>query len=381
MNIESQINYPRKESTDLANMPWTKPVAGEDFYNQRIAERLAFSAKTKENYDRYLRWKQAGDFSKEIDFVPIAGHISPISRCNFRCTMCSVADFESGKRCEDMGIELFEKRLDELFGLIQISLVGLSELFLLHDSLEHMLKMCRDRKIWTNIATNGSLLHQRNWIEKLAGLNLDEIVVSIDGVTKNTFESIRVGSNFKRVCDNAKNLNNQFDLAGIRPKRTKMQTVLQAKNRNELYDFIPLARDLGFSAISFETEPFDWGSVIWRKKNSSVTGILKSDEINALVSQGKDFEVEVGFVEIVQRYSTLPNEHSLCSWPFSKIFISSDDRVVPCCHISNPDHFEIGSGIGDDNSVIDVWNGEDYRGFRQSHISGNIPEACRSCYK
>ena len=160
-----------------------------------------------------------------------------------------------------------------------------------------------------------------------------------------------------------------------------MQTVLQAKNRNELYDFIPLARDLGFSAISFETEPFDWGSVIWRKKNSSVTGVLKSDEINALVSQGKDFEVEVGFVEIVQRYSTLPNEHSLCSWPFSKIFISSDDRVVPCCHISNPDHFEIGSGIGDDNSVIDVWNGEDYRGFRQSHISGNIPEACRSCYK
>lgn len=381
MNIESQINYPRKESTDLVNMPWNKPVAGEDFYNQRIAERLAFSAKTKENYDRYLRWKQAGDFSKEIDFVPIAGHISPISRCNFRCTMCSVADFKSGKRCEDMGIELFEKRLDELFGLIQISLVGLSELFLLHDSLEHMLKMCRDRKIWTNIATNGSLLHQRNWIEKLAGLNLDEIVVSIDGVTKNTFESIRVGSNFKRVCDNAKNLNNQFDLAGIRPKRTKMQTVLQAKNRNELYDFIPLARDLGFSAISFETEPFDWGSVIWRKKNSSVTGVLKSDEINALVSQGKDFEVEVGFVEIVQRYSTLPNEHSLCSWPFSKIFISSDDRVVPCCHISNPDHFEIGSGIGDDNSVIDVWNGEDYRGFRQSHISGNIPEACRSCYK
>ena len=381
MNIESQINYPRKHSTDLANMPWTKPVAGEGFYNQRIAERLAFSDRTNENYGRYLLWKNSGDFSKVIDFVPIAGHISPISRCNFKCTMCSVVDFKNGKRCEDMSIELFEKRLDELFGLIQISLVGLSELFLLHDSLEHMLKLCLDRKIWTNIATNGSLLHQRNWVERLADLNLDEIVVSIDGVTETTFESIRVGSNFKRVYDNAKNLNNQFDLAGVRPKRTKMQTVLQARNRHELYDFVPLARDLGFSAISFETEPFDWGSVIWRNKNSSISGILKSDEIDALVSQGKDFEVEVGFVEIVQRYSTLPNEHSLCSWPFSKIFVSSDDRVVPCCHISNPDHFEIGNGIGENKSVVDVWKSEDYHNFRQSHVSGNIPDACRSCYK
>ncbi len=381
MSTESQINYPQKESTVSAEMPWTKPVAGEDFYNQRVAERLAFSSKTEENYNRYLRWKKSGDYSKVVDFTPIAGHISPISRCNFKCTMCSVADFKNGKRCEDMSVELFEKRLDELFGLIQISLVGLSELLMLSDSLEHMLKLCRDRQIWTTIATNGSLLHQRNWIERLAHLNLDEIVVSIDGVTKTTFEAIRVGSNFKRVYDNTKNLNKQFDLAGIRPKRTKMQTVLQARNRHELYEFIPLARDLGFSAISFETEPFDWGSITWREKNSVITGILTSAEINALVKQGKDFEVEVGFVEIVQRYSTLPSEHSLCSWPFSKIFVSSDDRVVPCCHISNPDHFEIEHGIGENRSVVDVWFGDDYRSFRQNHISGNIPEACRSCYK
>jgi pyrroloquinoline quinone biosynthesis protein E len=378
---KSNLNYPRKDTLDLSKVPWAKPVAGEDFYNQRISERLAFSTKTKENYDKYQLWMRNRDFSSPIDFVPIAGHISPISRCNFKCTMCSVVDFKNGKRCEDMSIELFEKRLDELFGLIQISLVGLSELFMLHDSLEDMLKLCLDRKIWTNIATNGSLLHQRNWIERLADLNLDEIVVSIDGVTETTFESIRVGSNFKRVYGNAKNLNNQFDLAGVRPKRTKMQTVLQARNRHELFEFIPLARELGFSAINFETEPFDWGSVTWRVKNSKATEIFKSDELDALVSQGKEFGVEVGFVEIVQRYSALPNQRSLCSWPFSKIFISSDDRVVPCCHISNPDHFEIGNGIGENKSVVDVWNSEDYHNFRQSHVLGNIPDACRSCYK
>jgi len=374
------LDYPRKKYPDLTRI-WTKPVAGEDYYNQRISERLAYSAATKANYESYLRWKKNGDYSEAINFAPVIGNISPVSRCNFKCTMCSVVDFENGKRCEDMSIELFEKRLDELYGLVQISLVGLSELFLLHDSLEPMLRMCVDRKIWTHIATNGSLLHQRNWIERLIAINLDEISVSIDGVTPTTFEAIRVGSNFERVCTNAKSLNERFNHAEVQPKRTKMATVLQTKNLHELFEFIPLARDLGFTAISFSLEPFDWGSISWRKKNSQNTGILKVEEIDQLVSQGRDFEVEVGFVEVVQRYSTQAGNPSLCSWPFSKIFISSDDRVVPCCHISNPDHFEIGHGIGEDRSVADIWFSEDYNRFRQNHISGNIPEACRSCYK
>ena len=295
--------------------------------------------------------------------------------------MCSVTDFEDGKRCEDMSLDLFARRLDELTGLIQVSLVGLSELFMLHHSLEAMLRLCRDRKIWTYIATNGSLLHQRNWIERLIDIDLDEIVVSIDGVTAETFEAIRINSNFERVYKNAKTLNEKFNRAGVHPKRTKMQTVLQSRNKHELFDFIPLARDLGFTSIAFETEPFDWGSVSWREKNSLAFQILEPDKIERLVSQGQECGVEVGFVEIVQRYTAEPKISSLCPWPFSKIFISSDDRVVPCCHISNPDHFEIGKGIGETNSVSDVWFGEDYYQFRQAHISGNIPQACQSCYK
>ena len=381
MDAESNVDYPRKKTTDLTQVPWTKPVAGEDFYALRISERLTFSPIARENYEKYLSWKKRNDPSQIVNFSPIAGHISPISRCNFKCTMCSVTDFDDGKRCEDMSLDLFARRLVELSGLVQISLVGLSELFMLNHSLEAMLRLCREHKLWTIIATNGSLLHQRNWIERLIDINLDEIVVSIDGVTAETFEAIRIKSNFDRVYKNARSLNEKFNSAGVHPKRTKMQTVLQSRNRNELFDFIPLARDLGFTSIAFETEPFDWGSVSWREKNSLAFQILEPDKIERLVSQGQECGVEVGFVEIVQRYSTDPKDFSLCSWPFSKIFISSDDRVVPCCHISNPDHFEIGKGIGETNSVSDVWFGNEYEKFRQAHISGAIPDACSSCYK
>jgi pyrroloquinoline quinone biosynthesis protein E len=379
--VEQNIGYPKKKAADLSNVPWTKPAAGTDYYARRLTERLAFSEPTKANYEKYLIWKNSNDPKAEVDFTPIAGHISPNSQCNFKCTMCSVSDFERGKRCEDMSKEIFEKRLNQLPGLVEISLVGLSELFMMNESLEDMLRMCVERKLWTKISTNASLLHQRNWINRIVSLNLDEITISIDGTTKKVFESIRRKSNFEKVIQNSRSLNDALNNFGISPPRTKMVTVLQSENRDQLFDFIPFAKKLGFTSLAFETEPFDWGSASWRDKNSKVSQILEPENFVRLVNQGQEHGVEVGFVEIVQRFSTQPEDHALCSWPFSKIFISSDDRVVPCCHISNPDHFEIEHGIGENRSVVDVWFGDDYRSFRQNHISGNIPEACRSCYK
>ncbi len=375
------VSYPKKVSPKGEMLPLTLPSAGVDFYEQRIAERLSYSSVTKANYAKYLSWKSSNDPSIKIDFTPVGGVICPSSRCNFKCTMCAISDFEDGKRCEDMSLELFQKRLDDLSGLVSISLTGLSELFLLHNTLEPMLRLCLERKIWTNIATNGSLLHQRNWFERLVDINLDEIVVSIDGVTKETFESIRIKSNFERVRDNAINLNGAFDRAGVFPHRTKMHTVLQTKNLHELFDFVPFASELGFRAISLGTEAFDWGSSIWRNKNSQDSQIISYEEMWKLVDQGKKYGVTVGFVEITQRYTAERKISSLCSWPYSKIFISSDDRVVPCCHISNPDHFEIGKGLSDVISASDSWFSDEYQNFRDLHTAGNIPDACSSCYK
>jgi len=379
--MENSVNYPRKIWSKNFEIPWTTPVGGSEFYEKRITERFEFSPSSKSNYLKYLAWMEQGDKTVQIDFAPISGHVNPNSQCNFRCVMCSVSDFRNGKRCDDMSLELFEKRLDQLQTLIEISLTGLSELFMMHDGLEEMLRMCVSKKIWTKISTNGSLLHQRNWIERIVNLNLDEITISIDGVTKETFESIRRKSNFERVIKNTIELNEAFYKAGITPKRTKMVTVLQTTNWAQLFDFVPFAKNLGFTSIAFSLEPFDWGSRSWTERNSKISGILSEDEASKLVSQGMDYGIEVGFVELVQRYVAESKNSSLCSWPFSKIFISSDDRVVPCCHISNPDHFEIGSGIGESNTVSDIWFGDDYNRFRQSHLSGNIPDACKSCYK
>ena len=161
-SARNQYRVPQKVAHVGETLPPTLPSAGADYYEKRLQERLAYSLVAKENFAKYLSWVSLNDPSSKVSFTPVAGVICPSSHCNFKCTMCAISDFDNGKRCEDMNLELFQQRLNDLSGLVRISLTGLSELFLLHETLEPMLRHCIEQKIWTNIATNGSLLHQRN---------------------------------------------------------------------------------------------------------------------------------------------------------------------------------------------------------------------------
>ena len=114
MESESLLPYPTK--MDNFRIPKSIPAAGLEYYSKRISERLEHSQIAKENYSKYQTFLQYDDPLRLIDFTPVNGVICPSSRCNFKCTMCAITDFENGKRCEDMSLELFERRLNDLPG-------------------------------------------------------------------------------------------------------------------------------------------------------------------------------------------------------------------------------------------------------------------------
>lgn len=128
--------------------------------------------------------------------------IEPTTGCNFRCTMCQVSspDFVS----KNMDINLFKKVIVENKQLIKIKLQGMGEP-LVHKHLIDMVKFAKNYGIATEIVTNGSLLNEQN-INLLIDSRLAKLTISIDGSTKETFEKIRVKSNFNDVIKNSKNV-------------------------------------------------------------------------------------------------------------------------------------------------------------------------------
>jgi len=280
-----------------------------------------------------------------------------------------------------MSLEVFEDLLDQMPTVCEVYTAGLSEILMTPQAeLLGMLQAVRRRAIWTQLVTNGSLLHQRDWIPKIAESDLNEICVSVDGATRAVFESVRRGSNFERVVSNLRLLVRKMTSVGLE-NRVKVQMTVQNANVSEMGAVLDLVEQLGVRSIHYCVDIFDWGSPTWRARNRESAVSHRTEDLAALAETGRKKGLYVGFIRTTDKFRLGGPNAARCRWPFAAVMISSDSRVVPCCHISNPDFFEIPTDRCERLDVLKVWNSGPYREFRQSHREGNPPDVCRSCYQ
>lgn len=368
-------------SEHLSGLPKPAPAAGVAYYEKIRQERLSVSLEARENWALYEKWIASGCLYIDPQLLPIKGYISPISQCNFRCTMCAVSDFPRGKRAENMTVSRFVERLDQMPTILELSPTGLSEILMMpQEDLIAMLGEARRRMLWVQLVTNGSLLHQREWIPKLLDLDLNEIVISLDATSSDLFQRIRRGSNFQTVVKNVHLISEAARLRGTE-NRLKVQFTMQQANADEITNIVPFVADLGIRSLAVSVDVFDWGSQRWRERRRDLQARFSYESLESAINQGESLGVRVGVVTVNEKFSAAGDPRNRCRWPFVGTVISSDDRFAPCCHIYNPDHFEIKHRAGAGASVTEVWRSEEYMKFRAAHLEGIVPDACRSCYK
>jgi len=362
------------EGAPLGDLPVPEPVPDVAAYLRERELCLARSAETRRNYEAYTRSARR---SAVVDYLPIRLDFENVSRCNFRCTMCTVSDWPKGRRAADMPLAAFKRILDEQVGLIEIKVQGLGEPTMQGEPYFEMIRYARRRNIWVRTTTNASLLHLKDNYRKLVDSGVNEIQISIDGADAGVFESIRRQSDFKRVVSNCKLINGYCAKLGI--ERTKMWTVVQKANRHQLMQLVDLAHEMGFRSMAFSLNMNDWGTERWKAINDAVTveRSFTRAEAERLMARGAELGVKVRFWNVTNKYGT-DRVEQLCPWPFERAYIASDLRVVPCCIIANPDVLEVGAVEKDFTSI---WKGEAMTRFREAHLKGEIPAPCRFCYR
>ena len=357
----------------LRALPQPEPMPNRVTYDNERELCLAADPRRRENYERYLVSTRR---SAQPNYLPIKLDVEPVSRCNFRCTMCQVSEWEKMTRARDMGLEEFKQLLDEQYGLVEVKLQGMGEALMNAEPFFDMIRYARARHIWVRVTTNASLLHLKNHARDLIDTDVNEVQISIDGATEEVFTGIRRGSVFRQVVDNCKRINAYCTEKGT--PRTKMWTVVQEANFHQLFDLVDFAHELGFVSQAFSLNLADFGQQDWRDRNDAVTVEEKFDleTAHALIERGQKLGVKVSFWSVSSKYSTRSPE-TLCPWPFERAYVSSDMRTVPCCMIANPDVCEISPGKG----FSEAWGDSAYAKFRQAHLEGKIPPVCRSCYE
>ncbi len=354
----------------LIDLP--RPNRDQALYDAIRAEGFARFPERKANYENYLADRR----QLTPDFLPIMLDIENVSRCNYRCIMCLASEWGSNGRAADMSLAGFKQLLDQQSGLLEIKLQGMGEPLLNAETYFDMIRYARSRALWVRSTTNASLLHHQENYRQLIDVDICEIQVSLDGASAETYSRIRPRGDFALVKQNCLLLNNYA--RQVKRPRSRMWVVVQQTNFHELEQLPELAAQTGFERMTLSLDLNCFGQERWQEKNDklNVQEQLSVDRALAIIEIGKRLGVEITFWVIDSKFSTDTPE-SLCPWPFERVFISSDMRVVPCCMISNPDSME----FGDARKLTTIWNGNDMEAFRAKHLAGEIPAICRSCYQ
>lgn len=284
--------------------------------------------------------------------MPVNMGIEISSLCNLRCPECSNGSGAMTRNKGFMNIELYRKIINELRPFIyNINLYFQGEP-MLHPEFFDFLELSNGIK--TTVSTNGHFLSEEN-AEKLARSRLNKIIVSLDGMDRETYSLYRQGGEFEKVISGIQRVSE-----AVRDTKSSLKLEIQflLNKHNE-------------SQIS---------SV--RRFSKEVNAVLRLKSMQVINNERIDYWMPEN--ERFKRYRKKNGNYSLknrlgnhCLRLWLNPVVTSDGKVVPCCFDKNAEHI-----MGDLNeaSFRQIWNGEKYKIFRNSLLTDRKSiEICRNC--
>jgi MoaA/NifB/PqqE/SkfB family radical SAM enzyme len=287
-----------------------------------------------------------------------------------------------------MDFDIFTRLLGQFPALEELQLQGLGEP-MMHPRFFEMIEAAVARGIKVGTNTNATLLTARR-AERCVTSGLHEIHISIDGATAETYERIRVRARFDRVIANVRGLVEARRRLDSRTPSIRMVVVAMRQNLHEFPDLVRLARDLGIDTVFVQHLCHDFGEsslpAHYRPMRGFVDGetLVGSDpsRIEHFFNEARRVASELGVDLRLPR--TQPRMHPpgtpgrrRCDWPWRGAYVSYQGLSMPCCMVATPDRIQLGNMA--ELGAEAVWNGEDYRAFRDALSSESPPEVCRSC--
>ena len=297
--------------------------------------------KYRERFERAVNFMEEPVFPIHIDFETIFG-------CNLSCVMCTHAHrnrFPSRKRLMD--ISLFKKIIDEgvARGLASIGLDQEGEPLLVENLVEYI-RYAKDKGILDIMINSNALALDKDKTEALLHSGLTRIHFSLDAVNKETYDKIRIGSDFNKVvenilyfCKRKKELNKELPI-------TRVSFVKMSHNENEMDEF-----------VKFWTPHVD--AIAMQEYNNPFPDDVA---LGALYADKK-----------------IKNADFRCTQPWFRMVVLTDGTVMPCCLLGASLKMAVGNAGTD--SIYDLWSSNTVKDLRRLHKDGNFSKhkICRIC--
>jgi radical SAM protein with 4Fe4S-binding SPASM domain len=342
MTVKSEM-YSRTDSTRVSEL-----LAKRDLH-----EVLA-DIKGPEFADYRRRWDAAQRFEVELDY-PLHVDLELTFACNLRCPMCIMSLPKEelrawGDQRGRMSLETAKRLVDEGVreGQASLGLNGTNEPLLTPYLVDIVEYAHRQGMLDIMFNSNGFLLTEE-LSHRLIDSGLTRIMFSLDAITAETYDKIRVRSDFARVMRNIETFLRVKREKGAVLPLVRVSFVKMSINEHELDDFIAhWAERVDFLSIQQYGNPFQGD------------GKQEKEELRA---QKLNFQFEDTF---------------RCPQPWVRALVRNDGRLVPCCAFLGM-KFDLGSIY--EKSLKELWHSRQWSDLRQLHREGRYRDEpiCKEC--
>lgn len=270
--------------------------------------------------------------------------------CNLRCPMCPQGDPEAVRPPyyrKQLGFELYKKVVDEGVqkGLMSIRYNQLNEPLMKKDLCRYI-SYARDKGVLDLAINTNAILLDEKWTVDLIDAGITQLRVSIDAVTSETYNKVRLGGDYETVVNNTLRF---IDIRNHRNRQiplVRVSMVMTKDNEHEEKAFIDFWKSKAdFYAISHMEN--------WVENSSEPTK-----------HYGK------------KRFKNRENFRCPQSWQRATIFPNGD--FIPCCA-----EFRRFLPVGNVRykSLEELWHDSYVKDLRHLHLEGKWHDdpVCRAC--
>lgn len=281
------------------------------------------------------RWQLFKDYLAQRDAVaglPVELGIELTNHCNLKCPFCAREEMTRAEG--QMPFALFTKIIDEVKNHAEMIYLHGDGEPLIHRQVFEAIRYARAAGIRVGMSTNATLLNEDR-ARRLIESGIDYLIIAMDGISKETYEKLRVKGNFDEV---RRNVERYLTLSREKKSQTfnLVQIIEMAENRHEIDDFYRH----------------------WKKFHPSVVRIK-------------------GLTDLVWKERTAKFKGA-CFYIWRSAMIDWDGTVFPCCVDTNSTQ-----RLGNVNTqtLAECWNGSVMTELRRKHAHGQQAQIpiCRTC--
>lgn len=288
-------------------------------------------------------------------YPPIV-NVEPTNVCNLRCPLCITGSMQMQRPYGRINVEQFQSFIDQVADkIIYVTLYHQGEPYL-HKEFNEMVTYAKAKNVYVTTSTNAHFFTPE-LADRVVQSKLDSMIISLDGVTQETYAKYRVLGNLDTVLDGIRNL-----VAAKRRLHSKvpylfLQFLVMKHNEHEIPHVKVLAKELGVDRLLIKT-----------------TQVMTLEEAKAWLPETDKYRR----YELTEDAFRVKQGQGVCPRVWMTTLVDWDGQVVPCCFDKNGEH-ALGH-LGNGESFDDIWTNENYTDFRIRMLRDrNSIDICRNC--